>query len=121
VDLARFDAAPDGASVRIEWETATEIDNLGFALYRADSADGPQTRLNDSLIPGQEPGSPAGAVYAYLDENVLMGATYCYWLEDLDVYGVATVHGPVCARMPRAHKLVLPRPRMAPKPVRESS
>jgi hypothetical protein len=72
------------------------------------------------LIPGQMPGSPVGAVYTFLDDNVVTGMTYYYWLEDVDVYGVATPHGPVTAGLPPGRRLVLPRPRPAPNPVIDS-
>jgi subtilisin family serine protease len=99
VELASFEAVADDSSIRLEWETASEIDSLGFNLYRADAADGPQTQLNESLIPSQLPGSPVGAAYQFVDESVVEGATYYYWLEGFDVYGAATSHGPVSAAL----------------------
>ena len=36
-----------------------------------------------------------GADYTYQDDAVATGETYWYWLEDVDVNGVATLHGPV--------------------------
>jgi subtilisin family serine protease len=118
VELSRLEAYPDGASIRVEWETTTEVDNLGFNLYRAESSDGPGNRLNEGLILGQVPGSPLGAVYDFLDEWVWPGITYYYWLEDVDVYGRATLHGPVSATFPSMRGLILPgRPRPAPDAV----
>jgi hypothetical protein len=95
VELARFEAWPEGRAIHVEWETATEIDNLGFNLYRADTADGPYVKLNEELIPSQAPGSPEGAVYVWLDSTVQTGRTYYYKLEDVDIYGHTTLHGPV--------------------------
>jgi hypothetical protein len=120
VALTRFEALPEGASIRLEWETATEVDNLGFNLYRAESADGPRTQLNDGLIPSQMPGSPMGASYQFVDESARPGSTYFYWLEDVDVYGVATMYGPTYAELPPARKLVVVRPRPTPQPALES-
>jgi len=56
VTLAHFAAETDAEGVRVTWETASEIDNLGFNLYRSASADGPYAQLNASLIPVQYPG-----------------------------------------------------------------
>ncbi|HXK42589.1 MAG TPA: hypothetical protein PKV82_07150 [Anaerolineae bacterium] len=95
VDLTDFSAAWDGDAVAVSWETAQELDNLGFNLYRGESAAGPWTRLNAELIPTQNPGAVFGATYTWLDENVTPGATYFYRLEDVDIYGVSTFHGPV--------------------------
>jgi hypothetical protein len=96
VSLVSLTATPAGSAILVEWETATEIDNLGFNLYRASSEDGPRVQLNGSLIPSQAPGSQAGAAYAYLDETSAPGINY-YWLEAMDTRGVTTLHGPVSA------------------------
>ncbi len=98
VELARFEGWPEGQAIHVEWETVTEIDNLGFNLYRADAPDGPYIKLNEELIPSQAPGSPVGAVYVWLDDTVQAGQTYYYMLEDLDIYGHTTMHGPVEVR-----------------------
>ena len=55
--------------MRVTWETATELDNVGFNLYRAKDIDGPWTLLNATLIPSQSPGSVFGATYTWLDET----------------------------------------------------
>ncbi len=96
VRLAGFTAAPYDASVVLEWETASELDNLGFHLYRGASADGPWARLTASLIPGLG-SSPEGRAYRYVDSGLENGTTYFYRLEDVDRKGVATAHGPVSA------------------------
>jgi hypothetical protein len=97
VEMASFTAVAQGGAILVTWETASELDLLGFHLYRAEAASGPQMRLNDALIPGQAPGSPVGAVYEFVDGAVAPGVTYWYWLEDVDVRGAATRHGPVSA------------------------
>jgi len=115
VDLATFSAAPQEGGVLLSWETATELDNLGFNLYRAGSPDGALVRLNKRLIPSQAPGSATGASYSFLDETAAAGQTYYYWLEDVDVNGLATKDGPVDAKMPVARTLP-GRPRPLPIP-----
>jgi hypothetical protein len=99
VDLVSFSAAPEGGAVRLTWETATEIDNLGFHLYRSTSPSGPWSRLNNSLIPTQNPGASFGAIYSWLDEDVEPNVTYYYRLEDVDASGKVTSHGPVEATL----------------------
>ena len=47
------------------------------------------------LVPSQAPGSTQGFVYTYQDNAVTPGETYWYWLEDVDLSGVTTLHGPV--------------------------
>lgn len=85
-----------GMAILVQWQTESEIDTLGFDLYRAETVDGARTKLNDVLIPTKmPPGSPAGADYEFLDGSVELGVAYNYWLEALDVSGGAETHGPV--------------------------
>jgi hypothetical protein len=115
VDLAAFEAAPQGNGVLLTWETASELDNLGFNIYRAESQAGQLVKINQGLVASQDPGSAVGAAYAFLDESAAPGATYYYWLEDIDASGMATKHGPVAARTATA-KVLPGRPRPAPMP-----
>jgi len=99
VELAAFDAAAQENGVMLTWETAAEMDNLGFNIYRADSQVGEMNKINPSLIPSKDPGSTVGAAYSFLDESAVPGATYYYWLEDVDVVGAAEINGPLVAKM----------------------
>jgi len=95
VELISFEAQSISGGVKITWESASETDNLGYNLYRADSLNGERVLLNKSLIPTNvPPGSPFGAVYEYIDETATGYQTYFYWLEDLDADGKNTLHGP---------------------------
>jgi hypothetical protein len=99
VKLLWFNARPDRLAIRVRWETASEIDNAGFNLYRATALEGEKVRLNADLIPSKvPPGNPIGATYDWLDTQVVAGTIYYYWLEDVDIYGRATLHGPVKAQ-----------------------
>ena len=97
VTLVAFEAIWQGDAVRVTWETATELDTLGFNLYRSASPTGPWMRLNAELIPPQHSCALCGAVYDWLDTGVTPRATYYYQLEDLDVKGASTFHGPAMA------------------------
>jgi hypothetical protein len=76
--------------------TASEIDNAGFNLYRAESKDGEYVKINSALIPAEGNGT-SGATYQYIDKDVKNRTAYYYKLEDIDIYGVSTFHGPVSA------------------------
>ena len=95
VSLISFSAAGDGNAVNVAWQTAREFDNVGFHLYRAQAAGGPYTRITDKLI-SANPQQSRGGYYSYLDANVSVGQLYYYKLEDIDVFGKHTLHGPVC-------------------------
>jgi hypothetical protein len=98
VTLVSFTAAPQAGGILIAWETAMEIDTVGFNLYRAQSPSGDWVRLNSTLIPSRSPGSIFGATYTWLDENVQDGITYYYKLEDVEVSGQSALHGPITAQ-----------------------
>jgi hypothetical protein len=96
VGLMSFSASPGDGSVTLEWRTGSELDNLGFHLYRGLSPDGPWTRLTSSLVPGLG-SSPLGQAYSWLDAGLVNGTMYYYRLEDVDTSSTATSHGPVSA------------------------
>ncbi len=95
VSLATFSAAWQGEAVLVTWETAQELENLGFNLYRSPSPTGPWTRLNPIMIPTQHPGAVFGGVYEWLDTTAPSGSASYYRLEDIDSDGVSTFHGPI--------------------------
>lgn len=96
VTLASFTATGLDSEVVLGWRTASELDNLGFQLYRADSSDGPYERITSRLIPGLG-SSPEGASYRYVDSGLTNGRTYFYQLEDVETTGTTKRHGPVSA------------------------
>ncbi|MDK2973090.1 MAG: hypothetical protein PWP23_2845 [Candidatus Sumerlaeota bacterium] len=87
-----------GASVTVTWETASEINNLGFHVYRAVPAGAGFVvgeRLTSALIVAQ--GSEfSGASYAFVDNDPLSAPDDVrgYFLVDLDASGKQTRHGP---------------------------
>ncbi|MGQ9600440.1 MAG: C1 family peptidase [Anaerolineae bacterium] len=116
VTLSRFEAIPQREAVLLEWESAAELDTLGFSLYRAEDPLGPRHRLNDLLIPSQAPGSSGGALYRWLDEEVQPDQTLYYWLEEVDIEGRSSLYGPVQATVLSRPRLVPVRYRPAPGP-----
>ena len=99
ITLASFEAKPGNRKVKVIWETGDETDNLGFNIYRSESADGEYVKINDNLIQSKV-GSGLGASYEYIDNNVQNRKAYYYKLEDVDVDGIRTTHDPVKS-MPR--------------------
>ncbi len=87
-----------GSRVMLTWKTGGEAHNLGFNLYREEN--GNRVRVNPSLIAGSallmSGAMPkhASRSYAWIDPSA--GADMAsYWLEDVDVSGTRTIHGPV--------------------------
>jgi hypothetical protein len=77
------------SSLTIVWTTESELDIIGFNLYRSDTADGEFEKINEELIP------PAtdpfvGGEHTYVDETVTRGQTYYYQLETVGRNGNTT-------------------------------
>jgi uncharacterized repeat protein (TIGR01451 family) len=96
---ARAGTDKNGASRAVLiWKTSGEAHNLGFNVYREQS--GNRVRMNPSLIAGSallmSGALPkhAGRSYAWIDPAA-GAAGAVYWLEDVDVNGTRTMHGPV--------------------------
>ena len=96
IDLSSFSAVPKFSKVIIQWSTEAETDNAGFNLYRSESESGEYVKINDALIPAQGT-STQGSSYEFTDNNVQNRKTYYYKLEDIDLSGKSTMHGPVSA------------------------
>ncbi|MCF6149168.1 MAG: hypothetical protein E3K37_10970 [Candidatus Kuenenia sp.] len=97
VELALFTANAFEEKVLLEWETATEIDNAGFNIYRAKRKNGDYEKINDEFIEA-EGDATSGASYSYIDILEHSGR-YFYKLEDLDTNGKSIMHGPIRARV----------------------
>ncbi len=92
IELSVLDALHSNEKVLLRWRTESEPDNAGFNIWRAEGFQ----KLNEALIPAM--GSPIdGAAYNFVDEWVLNGKRYFYLLEDIDINGISTFHGPVKA------------------------
>lgn len=98
VMLAAFEAVAQPNAIHVSWETASELENAGFNLYRSLDASRDHATLL-AYVPSQAPGSAQGFVYGYDDAGVAPGQTAWYWLEDVDFAGVTSEHGPVQATM----------------------
>jgi uncharacterized repeat protein (TIGR01451 family) len=100
VDLASFRvySQNDGTAL-LEWRTHEESRNLGFHLYREDATG--RHRVDPSIVAGSAlllRGSKpqhAAKLYRWIDSQPTPNATY--WIEDLDINGTRTMHGPYYA------------------------
>jgi len=96
---AQYATDKNGANrVLLTWRTGGESHNLGFNVYR--ELNGNRVRMNSSIVAGSALmmsgalAHHAAKSYAWIDPaSPVAGATY--WLEDIDVNGTHTMHGPV--------------------------
>jgi hypothetical protein len=98
IELASFEATPCENYILLTWKTASEKDNLGFYIWRADGGSPDYRRITAALIPATGD-AVTGAQYAYQDFDVVPGESYSYKLEDIDTSGVSSFHGPVSVVM----------------------
>jgi hypothetical protein len=89
------------ASIRIEWQTETELNTAGFNVYRSVAADGEYERLNAQLIPSQG-STTSGGSYTFVDEDVDAGQAYYYRLEDVELDNSRQLHEILFYTAPRA-------------------
>jgi hypothetical protein len=88
----------DGVS--LQWRTGFEVENLGFNIYREEGNSGKRIRVNPQVIAGSAlmVGSTtalgAGKSYAWFD-NLDANKNAQYWIEDIDLDGQSSWHGPI--------------------------
>jgi hypothetical protein len=102
VTLETFTAtlSPDGSKIIVEWETSSEVHNVGFYVLRSDKEHGEYVKLNDEIISTEVHDSGVGsdsygAVYIYEDTDFQPDTSYWYKLEAVDLWRQAYIHGPV--------------------------
>ncbi len=100
VELLSFSGQVSGGLVSLRWETASETDNAGFHVWRADGLEAGYARLTPELIPAKGTATQ-GASYSFMDAAVSGGLTYYYRLEDVETNGTSTFHGPVAVTLGR--------------------
>jgi HYDIN/CFA65/VesB family protein len=98
VDLVSMKATGYDGGVFVEWQTGFEVSNLGFNVYREQA--GRRSLVNSDIIAGSAlKVGPSVAVrsgysYAWWDKLSKNSGDAVYYLEDLDINGRSTLHGP---------------------------
>jgi hypothetical protein len=103
VKVTGFTAVQNGDEVVLRWQTGYEARNLGYNIYREQN--GERVAITSSLvagsalIAGRQTTFTSGLNYAWYDDlkpaddGRLPAVTY--WLEDVDIDGTRTLHGPI--------------------------
>jgi hypothetical protein len=86
--------SPGPLSNTLKWSTASEVENFGYDVYRAEKEDGPFVRINAKPIPG------AGTLdeprfYQYVDTDIDPTKGYFYYVESISLKGVREKFTPV--------------------------
>jgi hypothetical protein len=105
VNLSAFFARQYPGRVELAWETSSEVELVGFNLYRSEASAGDKLKMNQALIPGKSAGSLTGNLYDYQDREVEQGKIYDYWIE-LVMQNGSQEFGPVRASI--SYRICLP-------------
>ena len=85
--LGPFRVYASGGQVVVEWQTVSEVDTVGFHLYRQ-TQNGSKEKVNATLLPGLLT-APQGGVYRLVDPGARPGRCYTYELIEMDIHGQA--------------------------------
>jgi hypothetical protein len=95
VTLTSFDASLERRAVLIKWQTESELENLGYILYRREKGDVNWFEITsyqtNNLLMGQGSTSEA-TVYQFRDTSVREGLIYEYQLADVSYAGEIDYH-----------------------------
>ena len=80
-------ASSTSRGVAVAWRTASELDTLGFHVYR--EVNGKRVRVNSKLIAGKGRG-----LYSFLDRKAPKGKTVRYWVQAVHLDGSRSWYGP---------------------------
>jgi len=118
VTVTSFRAQWAGNGVSITWATATEINNMGFNLYRSTDRNGTYTKINNPMIYSTCLGCITGANYSYTDIYISLNQTYYYKLQAVDSQNRDQMFGPesVTTPLPTATPTRVPTPTQIPTP-----
>ncbi len=98
VDDVELTATAYNDGVHLEWKTGFETNNLGFNIYRDEN--GERTLINNqivagsALMAGNSTALTAGMQYSWWDALPEDRQNIQYWVEDVDINGTVTTHGP---------------------------
>jgi hypothetical protein len=102
VKLVDFNAVQAGNEVMLSWQTGYETRNLGYNVYREQGgrrvAITPSLVAGSALLAGSNTKLSSGLNYTWYDDlrDVRsQKSSVNYWLEDVDINGTRTLHGPI--------------------------
>ncbi|MFP4548200.1 MAG: lamin tail domain-containing protein [Fidelibacterota bacterium] len=99
VTLSSFTAKYQQDKVLIQWTTESEMNNMGFNLYKGESEKGEFQKINTSIIPGAGNSSTQNN-YSFTDTEVIPGRAYYYQLEDVTYSNQTKKHDKISVTIP---------------------
>ncbi len=94
-------AKKSALSNTLRWQTASEVDNFGFDVYRSDHEEGPFVRLTETPIPGSGT-SDVPTKYEFSDDSIEPNKAYYYYVESISIGGERERFTPVFRSKPKS-------------------
>ena len=113
VKMLAMDAVQTKNAVTVTWQTSFEQDNLGFYVWR-ERAGGSKERVTKSIIigsaffTGKKISQTTRRSYRFVDAPPAAGQFVQYYVEDVDLKGVHTMHGPITPKISNATTTTTP-------------
>jgi hypothetical protein len=95
ISLLYFEATAEIEQVRLDWATATEINNAAFYVQRSLSENGNYQRVSPRF--DSQGDDVTGWIYTWTDDAVVSGTTYWYRLEAIDTNDNSSFYDTVSA------------------------
>jgi hypothetical protein len=103
VELSSFTAVINFQNnITLQWITQSETNLSGFRIYRGLDDSLENAELLDVFIPGTNTSQLQS--YVFCDTEAIEEGMYYYWLENLDLDGSNTLHGPVSITVNTNHQ-----------------
>ncbi len=90
--------APPQAVLR--WQATQEKQTYGYLVYRSESREGPFLRVGTTIVRAK--GGEAVHSYEFIDDDVLPGNTYFYYLDQISLNGIKSRFSGVLAKVVEA-------------------
>ncbi|MCZ6680441.1 MAG: lamin tail domain-containing protein [Candidatus Poribacteria bacterium] len=86
VQLSGFLAIRQNNAILLRWQTASEVDILGWDVYRSPARDGEYEKINGEIIQATA-GVGAAQQYEYIDPTQDLDQSYYYYIESIGLNG----------------------------------
>jgi len=106
VVLSSFTAIFTDSVVILKWVTESEVDNLGFNIYKSNRKNGPFEKINPSLVKGAGTTAERHG-YRYVDDGVNEEEEYYYYIEDISFTGEKDKSDIIRVKWGEVNKLIL--------------
>ncbi len=97
ITLRQFNVVHNTTGTEVRWTTGIEHNTWGFHILRSASEAGAEAvRITDDIILARGQGGSGAAYQLHLerDTDASLATTYTYWLEEYELDGSVSLHGP---------------------------